>query len=145
MVQQASALTRELDGRPGVLLAYLLGEYTSAERHESSVSSRLFVLEPEDPGLIASWAARGRAHVKLKDVAALLMGEQLERAMAKQAGVIVGICSRLLRSAVAKLGRSCSSSSSRPRVSRLFLRCRAAIQTHLVDRATSDCSTQLPT
>lgn len=69
-----------------MLLAYLLGEYTSAERHESSASSRLFILEPEEPGMVDSWTARGRADVKLKGVAALLMGEQLEKAINAYSG-----------------------------------------------------------
>jgi len=80
-LQQASDLARRLEGRPNLLLAYILGECTTAERHESSVSSRLFVLVPEKPGPVSTWVSRRRAEVKLKDVAALLMVDQLEKAI----------------------------------------------------------------
>jgi len=79
MVNDANRLARRMEGQPNQLLAFLFGECTNAEQHESSVSSRLFTLEPECRGLVDGWASRCRAEVKLKDVAALVMGDQLEK------------------------------------------------------------------
>jgi len=80
-VNEANGLARRMEGQPSQLLAFLFGECTNAEHHESSVSSRLFTLEPECRGLVDTWASRCRAEVKLKDVAALVMGDQLEKAI----------------------------------------------------------------
>ena len=80
-VNEASRLARRMEGQPNQLLAFLFGECTNAEHHESSVSSRLFTVEPECRGLVDAWASRCRAEVKLKDVAALVMGDELEKAI----------------------------------------------------------------
>jgi hypothetical protein len=79
MVNHANNLARNLEGQPNQLLAFVLGQCTNAEHHESSASSRLFTLEPERPGLVDVWTSRCRAEVKLMDVAALVMSEQLQK------------------------------------------------------------------
>ena len=84
--QQANAFAREMEGQPKRLLAHILGECTNAEGHPSSVSSRLFELEPEEPGFVAPWTARRRASVKLKKTAVHLMSSQLEAAISAYTG-----------------------------------------------------------
>ena len=79
--EEATGLATRLEGQPNALLSYLMGHSTGVGGHECSVSSRLFNIEPEEPGLDVAWKERSKANVQLKDIAASLMSEQLEKAL----------------------------------------------------------------
>ena len=112
IVNEADKLAVKHDGQPQVLLKYLLGQFTNLQGHESSVSSKLFTVEPVNPRFLTAWSERSRANVCLKDIAVILLNEQLKKAIGRFTGDDAPLFERLLQCAVEN-GSDCSTTMNR--------------------------------
>ena len=93
---------------PNVLLSYMLGQCTGAEGHESSVSSRLFSVEPMVLGQVEGWRRREHAEVKLKQAAKMYLREHLERSVRAYTGDNALMFEQFVQELVACGAYSCS-------------------------------------